>query len=121
MTSHGIENEKILAQFQDAATLSFAIPASSDFFDGHFPQYKLLPGVAQVELVTRFAHKYLNTGRNVTKIKRVKFAAPIRPDTTVTLVMEYNEKKQSVSYSLSDTNESERIYSSGSFLATRIS
>ncbi|MBQ9630385.1 MAG: hydroxymyristoyl-ACP dehydratase, partial [Treponema sp.] len=95
--------------------LEFLIPSTSDFFDGHFPEFKLLPAVAQFEVVTRFAKKYFGTQRFVPKINRIKFSAPIRPDTSVHLKISFNSEKQTMSYSLWDANKEERIYSSGSF------
>ena len=52
---HGVENEKIVEKTENAIALEFIIPESSDFFDGHFPEFKLLPAVAQFEIVTRFS------------------------------------------------------------------
>ena len=78
---HDIVNEKIVLQEENNIVLEFVIPASSDFFDGHFPQYKLLPAVAQFEVITRFSRKYFSSQRYVPNIKRIKFSAPIRPDT----------------------------------------
>ncbi|MBQ9494715.1 MAG: hydroxymyristoyl-ACP dehydratase [Treponema sp.] len=112
---HSIENEKILSQSSDSIQLEFTIPASSDFFDGHFPEFKLLPAVAQFEVVTRFAKKYFGTQRFVPKINRIKFSAPIRPDATVQLKLDINKETQSMSYSLWDANNAEKVYSSGTF------
>lgn len=115
MNCHGIENETIISQNDETVELSFLIPENSDFFDGHFPEYKLLPAVAQFELVTRFAKKYFSTERCVMAIKRIKFSAPIRPNTNITLHMDFNRNKSLISYTISDTNVAERIYSTGTF------
>lgn len=114
---HKIENEEIISRTEDSVELQFLIPAASDFFDGHFPEFKLLPAVAQFECVTRFAKKYLGTQRYVPRIHRIKFSAPIRPDTTVQLKLELNKEKSTVSYSLWDAKKSEKVYSSGTFTA----
>lgn len=114
--SHSVENEKIAERAENSVKLEFTIPAESDFFDGHFPEFKLLPAVAQFEIVTRFAKKYLGTERAVTKINRIKFSAPIRPGAVCALSMERNSAKNSVTYSLCDAN-SKKAYSSGTFLA----
>ena len=55
---HDIKDEQIISKEEGKVVLEFVIPASSDFFDGHFPEYKLLPAVAQFEVVTRFSRKY---------------------------------------------------------------
>src|SRR5574344_1541202 len=114
---HSIDNEKIVSKSDNKITLEFCIPATSDFFDGHFPEFKLLPAVAQFEVVTRFSKKYFGTQRYVPRIHRIKFSAPIRPDTTVVLAMEHNVEKETVTYSLADAVKPEKVYSSGTFTA----
>jgi 3-hydroxymyristoyl/3-hydroxydecanoyl-(acyl carrier protein) dehydratase len=114
---HNIENEEIVTRTDSSIELTFCIPLTSDFFDGHFPEYKLLPAVAQFETVTRFAKKYLGTQRYVPRIHRIKFSAPIRPDTLVQLKLELNKEKNTVSYSLWDAKKTDKVYSSGAFTA----
>lgn len=112
---HNIENEQVISENDKEVILEFVIPSSSDFFDGHFPEYKLLPAVAQFEVVTRFSRKYFNTQRWVPAIKRIKFSAPIRPDTKIHLELTYKQEKQTVTFNLSDANIPEKTYSSGTF------
>ena len=106
---------EIISKEEGKVVLEFVIPASSDFFDGHFPEYKLLPAVAQFEVVTRFSRKYFVTQRWVPSIKRIKFSAPIRPDTKIHLELTYKAEKQSVTFNLSDANVEGKVYSSGTF------
>ena len=112
---HDIKDEQIISKEDGKVVLEFTIPASSDFFDGHFPEYKLLPAVAQFEVVTRFSRKYFGTQRWVPSIKRIKFSAPIRPDTKIHLELTYKTEKQSVTFNLSDANVEGKVYSSGTF------
>lgn len=112
---HDIKDEQIISKEEGKVVLEFVIPASSDFFDGHFPEYKLLPAVAQFEVVTRFSRKYFGTQRCVPSIKRIKFSAPIRPDTKIHLELTYKAEKQSVTFNLSDANVEGKVYSSGTF------
>lgn len=112
---HGIVDEKIVEKKENSVSLEFSTPESSDFFDGHFPEFKLLPAVAQFEVVTRFSRKYFNTQRYVPAIKRIKFSNPIRPDTNVHLDLEYRVEKSSVSFSMQDADIEGKVYSSGSF------
>ena len=85
MNTHDIKDEKILSQEENKISLEFTIPETSDFFDGHFPEFKLLPAVAQFEIITRFSRKYFKTQRYVPSIKRIKFSAPIRPNSKIQL------------------------------------
>ncbi|MCR4953746.1 MAG: hydroxymyristoyl-ACP dehydratase [Treponema sp.] len=113
--NHDIKDEKIITQEGDKIALEFVIPASSDFFDGHFPQYKLLPAVAQFEVITRFSRKYLGSQRYVPNIKRIKFSAPIKPNTTIHLDLSKNTAKGTISFTMADANVEGKVYSSGSF------
>jgi len=99
--NHDIVNEEIISKEDNKIVLEFVIPATSDFFDGHFPEYKLLPAVAQFEVVTRFSRKYLGTQRYVPSIKRIKFSAPIRPETKIHLELSKNEAKGTVTFNMS--------------------
>ncbi len=115
MNSHSIGNEKILSKTESRITLEFMIPATSDFFDGHFPHFKLLPAVGQFEIITRFSNKYFGSSRNTPKIRRIKFSSPILPDTTVNLELSYVEEKKTVSFVMRDAANEKRTYSSGIF------
>ncbi len=112
---HDIGNEKIISKEDNRITLEFTIPASSDFFDGHFPEYKLLPAVAQFEVITRFSRRYFGTQRFVPNIKRIKFSAPIRPDTKIRLELSYRPEKSLVQFNMADAEKEDKTYSSGSF------
>lgn len=112
---HDIVDEQIVAKEDGKISLEFVIPVTSDFFDGHFPEYKLLPAVAQFEVVTRFSRKYFGTQRYVPNIKRIKFSAPIRPDTKVHLDLTYKSDKRLVQFNLADADIEGKVYSSGSF------
>ena len=113
--NHDITDEQILNQSENQIALEFVIPASCDFFDGHFPEYKLLPAVAQFEIITRFSRKYFGTQRYVPNIKRIKFSAPIRPDTKIHLELTYKKEKGTVTFNMADACVEGKIYSSGSF------
>lgn len=114
---HDITNETVISKEDDKISLEFVIPVTSDFFDGHFPEYKLLPAVAQFEVVTRFSRKYFGTQRYVPSIKRIKFSAPIRPDTKIHLDLTRNSAKGTVTFNMQDANVEGKVYSSGTFNA----
>lgn len=112
---HSIDNEIVLEKEENKIKLEFVIPEESDFFDGHFPEFKLLPAVAQFEVITRFSKKYFSTQRYVPNIKRIKFSAPIRPNTKINLELTHNVDKKTVAFVMADAVNAEKIYSSGSF------
>ena len=117
---HSVDNEKLISKNDNNCVLEFVIPLESDFFNGHFPEYKLLPAVAQIDLTTRFAKKYFDTPRYITHIKRAKFSNPIRPDTTIRLEMTYKKEKELIAFTMSDANKEDKVYCSGTFSTKKI-
>ena len=115
MRDHSICNEKIISSQENEIVLELAIPSECDFFDGHFDEVKLLPAVGQFEIITRFAAKYFGLKKSVSSIKRIKFSAPVLPDTQVILAMKYTAQKNTVSFVFSDSADTEKVYSTGSF------
>ena len=53
MKTHSIDNEIVVDRSNASVTLELFIGKESDFFDGHFPQFKLIPAVGQFELVSQ--------------------------------------------------------------------
>lgn len=114
LESHGINKETVISKEENTCVLEFFIPATCDFFDGHFPEIKLLPAVAQIDIVASLATKYFGLTGYLTTAKRIKFTSPVRPDSEVKLTMNFNTEKNSISYKLISKDEA-RAYSSGSF------
>lgn len=96
----------------NTATIEMEIPATSDFFNGHFESFKLLPAVAQVNFVMKLAHKYLNAPLSMQKIQRTKFTSPILPDTKVILELSYDKDSGRIAFNFSSSEG--KKYSSGS-------
>jgi 3-hydroxymyristoyl/3-hydroxydecanoyl-(acyl carrier protein) dehydratase len=79
---------KVIETTEKSLVLEFSVPASSGYFDGHFPEFNILPAVAQTELVIRLASRYLKTGGEILEIRRVKFSNLIRPGIPLLLRLE---------------------------------
>ena len=114
---HGIPAERVLHKTDNSVDLEVTIPATSEYFDGHFPQFKLLPAVAQVDLVTLFAQRYFGVERTVSHIKRSKFSEKLLPDTTVVFHLTYDGEQKSVSFKVQDLGATV-TYASGVYLTT---
>jgi uncharacterized membrane protein/acyl-CoA synthetase (AMP-forming)/AMP-acid ligase II len=94
------------------AVLDFSIPEESDYFNEHFPQLRVLPGVAQFELAVRFSNHYLGTGLNVKEAKRLKFTSPVLPGKP--LRMELQRTGNTVAFTIKSP-DGETLHSSGGF------
>ena len=86
-----------------------------NFFKGHFPTFKLVPGVAQLYLAKEFANSFFNLSLGEGQWKRIKFSNIIEPDSVIYLKLEKTDTQVVYEY-FSD----EKKYSSGVFLCENI-
>ncbi len=117
MNLHSVEKETVICRSDSSVELEFIVPGESDLFDGHFPEFKLLPAVGQFDLISRFAVEYFGLPRNISSVKRMKFSSPILPGSRVNMKLEFNSEKKSVAFNLRDAAELDKVFSSGSFVA----
>jgi hypothetical protein len=103
----------LIEQSPEKTILDFSIPGESGYFDGHFPQFPVLPAVAQFELVVRFANRYLCTGLNVKSAKRLKFTAPVLPG--YPLRMELQKTGKTIAFTIKSPDGG-KTHSSGNFV-----
>lgn len=115
---HMIANVSVFSRSEDSVDFEVLVSSESDFFDGHFPDFKLLPAVGQFEVVSRFAGEFFGVGRSVPSIKRMKFSAPVLPDSRVRIKLDYNRQKNSIAFRLMSAEDESRVFSSGTFVVT---
>lgn len=87
-------------------------PENYRYFDGHFPEMKILPAVVQVDCVMNILKSKLDESVYLDRMPRMKFQNPIFPDKEVDLKVVYlpEDLKVSFEYSVSDPK---KIFSSG--------
>ena len=110
-----LDGVKVIEKTGNSVTLEFTVPAASPYFDGHFPDFPILPAVAQAEMVLRFAAEYLCTGIDIREIRRIKFSNFIQPDKIHFLKIEKNEKNLSFKIY---APKGGTVYSSGTIIIT---
>lgn len=69
--------------------VKIVIPETSDYYDGHFPEFKLLPAVVQIDLVLRLFRGLAGKTLVFKRISRAKFMGPIFPEIPVTIESSY--------------------------------
>ena len=80
-------------------TLSLFVSKDIVFFQGHFPQMAVLPGVAQIDWVIFFARKFFNIVlKQSPDIEHVKFTNIIKPETTLFLTLQLENNVLSFKY-----------------------
>ncbi|MDR3336112.1 MAG: acyl--CoA ligase, partial [Treponema sp.] len=109
-----IPRERVLEQGAERVLLEFSIVSESGYYSGHFPEFKLLPAVAQFEIVVRLADRYFGVGINVSRLKRIKFSNVVPPNTPIHLELGYRKQKKEIAFS-STSPDKNTIYATGAF------
>lgn len=74
----------------DATVLELAIGPEVTWFDGHFPEFPVLPGVVQVHWATECARLVFPQDAPFRRVENLKFKTVIQPDARVGLVMSHD-------------------------------
>jgi 3-hydroxymyristoyl/3-hydroxydecanoyl-(acyl carrier protein) dehydratase len=76
-------------------SLKLKVPVDLTYFDGHFRDCPLLPGVVQISWAIELGRQHLRFAGTFRALNAVKFSRVIMPGSTVTLALEYsNDKRQ---------------------------
>ncbi len=103
---------KNINQKPNQIELTLLFSANSQYFQGHFPEFAVLPGVAQIHFAVLFIQKYFDIIPNLKSIKKLRFMHIIQPEKEVFLVLEYKKEKQVISFKYSSIG---LVHSSGDF------
>lgn len=114
--NYNLDCETVLSRSETAVSLTLFVSQKCSFFDGHFPEFKLLPAVGQFALLSHLAEKYFGIAGDVSRIRRMKFSLPILPDSLIRIDLEFIESRNEVSFVICDAEDSGKVYSSGKFL-----
>ncbi len=100
-----IDEERLLFQIE--------FPKNYRYFDGHFPLFPILPGVAQVDLVMTLLSSHKGIPKKIAKMRRVKFMAPICPEERLSLSIEYDPAKSKASFHFFSSQNKKSSFSRG--------
>jgi 3-hydroxyacyl-[acyl-carrier-protein] dehydratase len=78
--SYSIDPNSKARMLDGAIATRVRVPAGSSWFDGHFPGFAVLPGVAQLAMVAGVLEEALETRVRVTGVSRVRFKTAVLPD-----------------------------------------
>jgi 3-hydroxymyristoyl/3-hydroxydecanoyl-(acyl carrier protein) dehydratase len=81
--------------------LTLSIPAELSYFDGHFPEVPILPGVVQVKWAVEFARQHLGVQARFRALTGVKFMRVMQPGATVTLQLDYASERGELEFEYS--------------------
>jgi 3-hydroxymyristoyl/3-hydroxydecanoyl-(acyl carrier protein) dehydratase len=90
--------------------LDIVVQPGNPWFEGHFPQFAILPGVVQIGWAAHFAHELHHMGPGVVAMDQIKFKRPILPRARITLILRPDRPAGKLRYEYRDAEHS---YSSG--------
>ena len=71
------------------------VPPTSPWFDGHFPEEPVLPGVAQLGMVQDVINAVLDGDVKIASVSRVRFKRIVRPEDPLTVIVTPSPKEAS--------------------------
>lgn len=82
----------------DTAVWQLWVDKSLPFFDGHFPEQAVLPGVTQLDWAITLSCQTFGYSSEVASIEVLKFQQIILPDTQVQLTVTHQAAKQKITF-----------------------
>ncbi|MBP3924044.1 acyl-CoA synthetase [bacterium] len=99
----------------DEISLSMIFYKNSNFFNGHFENFPIVPGVVQLYYAGYFIENLFEVELAKNAVKKMKFSNVIEPDKVLTLKMQNKGKSFEYTYLANDT-----VFSSGIFLLNEV-
>ena len=88
--------------------LKLHIPDNLIYFNGHFDQYPVVPGVAQIDWAASYIQRLMDKKTFfIERIEALKFINPLRPDDTCWMELQWAVEKVKASFSL--YNEKQKL------------
>ena len=97
-------------QDNNSLEMLVSFPKNAEYFDGHFDEFAVLPGVVQINYVMLCAEEYFGITPDISGMTKLKFTKIIQPDMDIFLKIECIKDygKITFKYFMDDA-----IYSSG--------
>jgi 3-hydroxymyristoyl/3-hydroxydecanoyl-(acyl carrier protein) dehydratase len=83
---------------QDSLSLQFVVAPTLEYFEGHFPECALLPGVVQIGWVIRIARAEIPVTGRFRALAAVKFTRVIQPGAAVALDLSCNADRTELAF-----------------------
>lgn len=97
-------------KLNETVELECFIPADTEYFDGHFAEHPILPGVVQVHWAEAFGRQHYSIEGRFIRLEVIKFQQVITPEMVVLLLLDYSPEKQKLSFKYMS---SKGVHSSG--------
>ncbi len=92
---------RLLTRSADTVALQVEVGPESPYFDGHFTQAPILPGVAQLDWVVAFGREFFKLPPIFLRMEAVKFQQVIKPGAPIEMLMQFEAARGRLSFTLS--------------------
>lgn len=83
---------------EEGYTLTLKVPENLLFFDGHFDQSPILPGVVQLQWAENYARELYSLSAHFKRLEALKFQKIATPGITLNLQLKYNADNQKITF-----------------------
>ncbi len=91
---------RLLVRSVDAVSLQVDIAHESPYFDGHFTQAPILPGVAQLDWVVLFGREFFPLPPRFVRLEAVKFQQVIKPGAPIEMALKFEAERGRLAFTL---------------------
>lgn len=89
---------RVLEREVQRVLLEVTVPPNLFYFDGHFSEAPVLPGVVQIDWAIHYGRDYFELPKHFRAIHTLKFQHVIRPDLPVSLELVFDLQKASLNF-----------------------
>lgn len=92
---------EIIAQRQDGDSAEFhlRVPAATPYFEGHYPEHPILPGVIQIGWAEQLARRFFTLPERFIALEALKFQDLILPNAELELRLVYKPERGKLEFS----------------------
>lgn len=101
---------KSMSQDLHQAEIELLIPSNLAYLQGHFDDFPVVPGVAQVHWAIQYAKDLLGPFGELLKTTRIKFSSILQPNDNVSLYLNLDGANSCVAFKF---KSEEKLFSSG--------
>ena len=83
----GVSIFSIETESEGRYSARLSVSSDSSYYHDHFPSFRLLPAVAEIDIVVLTAERILGKEIKVSSITKTKFTKPIVPDSDLELLL----------------------------------
>ena len=103
--NHKIPHLSILEKEAHTVTLELSITENLFYFQGHFENHPVIPGVVLIDWASQFGKQFFGIDGLFYAMKKIKFHHLIHPNNLLKLKLEYTKQQMTLRFDYSIDND----------------